>query len=59
VSTAKEATAGKRWKGGTMKYCAIVTLDIKNAFNTANWGQIMMALQRMGVPGYLLRIIGD
>src|ERR1700709_1053619 len=59
VSTAKEATAGKRWKGGTMKYCAIVTLDIKNAFNTANWGQIMTALQRMGTPEYLLRMIGN
>lgn len=59
VSTAREATAGKRWKGGAMKYCAIVTLDIKNAFNTANWGQIMRALQKMGAPEYLLRIIGD
>ena len=59
VSIAREATAGKRWKGGTMKYCVIITLDVKNAFNTANWGQIMRALQGMGVPEYLLKIIGD
>ena len=59
VSTAREATAGERWKGGAMKYCAVVTLDIKNAFNTANWCQIMKALQKMGAPEYLLRIIGD
>ena len=56
---AKEAICGKRWKGGTMKYCAIITLDIKNAFNSANWGHIMNALQEMEVPWYLLRIIGS
>ena len=59
VSTAREATAGGRWKGGTMKYCAIITLDVKNAFNTANWCQIMRSLQNMGTPEYLLKIIGD
>jgi len=42
-----------------MKYCAIITLDIKNAFNTANWGQITTALQQMETPGYLLKIIGS
>lgn len=59
VSTARKAIAGGRWKGGAMKYCAIITLDVKNAFNTANWCQIMRSLQNMGTPEYLLRIIGD
>lgn len=42
-----------------MKYCAIFTLDIKNAFNSANWSEVIKALQKIGVPGYLLRIIGS
>ncbi len=36
VTTAKKAISGKRWKGGTMKYCALITLDIKSAFNSAS-----------------------
>ncbi|GBP15361.1 Probable RNA-directed DNA polymerase from transposon X-element [Eumeta japonica] len=36
VNTAREAIAGTRWKGGTKKYCLVATLDIKNAFNSAN-----------------------
>lgn len=59
VSTASDAIKGNRWKGGKMKYCALITLDIKNAFNTANWGHIMHALKEIGTPGYLQRIIGD
>ena len=41
VNTAKEAIAGTRWKGGTKKYCLVATLDIRNAFNSANWNCIM------------------
>lgn len=57
VTMASEAIKGKRWKGGTKQYCAVVTLDVKNAFNTANWGHILNALQRMNVPTYLLQIL--
>ncbi|CAB0039013.1 unnamed protein product [Trichogramma brassicae] len=35
VSAAREAIAGKRWYRGTKKYCAVVTLDVRNAFNSA------------------------
>lgn len=59
VATAKDAISGKQWKRGSMKYCAFITLDIRNAFNTANWGFIMKALMEMNTPAYLLRIIGD
>ncbi|XP_070851452.1 uncharacterized protein [Drosophila suzukii] len=54
---AAEAIRGKRWKGGTKKYCLLVTLDIKNAFNTANWTRIMQALRRLRIPEYLTRIV--
>ncbi|CAB0041799.1 unnamed protein product, partial [Trichogramma brassicae] len=57
IATAREAIAGKRWNRGTKKYCAVVTLDVKNAFNLARWNNIHAALRRMHVPEYLLRII--
>jgi len=49
TGTAAEAIRGKRWKGGTKKDCLLVTLDIKNAFNT-NWTRIMQALRRLRIP---------
>lgn len=57
VSLCEEAIRGKRWRGGTKEYGLVVTLDVKNAFNTANWGQVMKALRDMKVPGYLLNIL--
>ncbi|XP_070854176.1 uncharacterized protein [Drosophila suzukii] len=54
---AAEALRGKRWKGGTKKYCLLVTLDNKIAFNTANWTRIMQALRRQRIPEYLIRIV--
>ena len=59
VNTAKEAIAGTRWKGGTKKYCLVATLDIRNAFNSANWNCIMRALQEKNVPEYLRRIVAS
>jgi len=57
TGTAAESIRGKRWKGGTKKYCLLDTLDIKNAFNTANWTRIMQALRRLRIPEYLTRIV--
>lgn len=57
VSIIIDAIQGKRWKGGTKKYGLVVTLDVKNAFNTANWGNVMKALGKMNVPSYLLRLL--
>lgn len=37
--------------------CTVVTLDVKNAFNTAPWTLIDAALHRAGVPGYLTGIL--
>ncbi|CAB0039743.1 unnamed protein product [Trichogramma brassicae] len=59
ISTASEAIAGKRWYRGTKKYCAVVTLDVRNAFNSARWDNILAALRRLLVPDYLLRIIAN
>ncbi|CAB0037993.1 unnamed protein product [Trichogramma brassicae] len=59
ISTAREAIAGKRWYCGTKKYCAVVTLDVRNAFNSARRDNILAALRRLLVPDYLLRIIAS
>ena len=57
VGTAKCAVSGKRWKGGTKKYCALITLDVKNAFNSAKWANIIKALHEIRAPQYLVNII--
>ncbi|CAB0039199.1 unnamed protein product, partial [Trichogramma brassicae] len=59
IATAREATAGKRWNRVTKKYGAVVTLDVKNAFNSCRWNNINAALRRMRTPEYLLRIVGS
>lgn len=43
----------------TWKKCLIMTLDVKNAFNTANWTKIIRAVREMNVPNYLTRILED
>ncbi|GBP21618.1 Probable RNA-directed DNA polymerase from transposon X-element [Eumeta japonica] len=59
VNTAREAIAGTRWKGGTKKYCLVATLEIRNAFNSANWECIMQALREKNVPEYLCKIVAS
>lgn len=59
VKTAAQAIEGRMWKGGTKEYCVVVTLDVKNAFNTANWEKIVSALTRLDVPRYLVAMIQD
>lgn len=59
VNTAREAISGKRWKRGAKKYCAIVTLDVKNAFNSARWPQIISALEGLRVPSYIREIVAS
>jgi hypothetical protein len=59
VDIAAKALEGTRWKGGTKQYCVVLTLDIKNAFNTANWAKILSAIANFEVPEYLYCIIED
>ena len=37
--------------------CALITLDIENAFNTARWDNIVKELERKKISSYLIRII--
>ncbi|XP_070144861.1 uncharacterized protein [Drosophila kikkawai] len=56
---AANAIEGERWQGGTKQYCLVCTLDVKNAFNSANWSLVLQALQRAGISGYLIKLIAD
>ena len=59
VEIAKKGIHGRSWRRGSKKYCAVVTLDIKNAFNSAKWSCILNALHAFQVPVYIRRIISD
>lgn len=39
------------------KICVLVALDIRNAFNSAPWPQVLEALGRKGTPKYLMQMI--
>lgn len=39
------------------KICAVVTLEVKNAFDCATWDQILIVLQRRGVDKSLFLIL--
>lgn len=54
VETADEART-KKIRGN--RYCAVVTVDVKNAFNSASWEAIAASLHGMKVPDYLCRIL--
>lgn len=58
VDIAQETMVGVRPRFGR-KYCAMVTLDVRNAFNTASWSCIFDALTRMNVPRYLLKLVAS
>lgn len=44
---------------GPKKKIGVLSLDVKNAFNSAPWEAIMGALQDKNVPSYLRHIIGS
>ncbi|KAL7290363.1 hypothetical protein TKK_0016056 [Trichogramma kaykai] len=58
-NTALSAISGKRWHQGTKKYCAIITLDVSNVFNSARWDKILTALSQMEVPAYLQWMVSN
>lgn len=56
IDTADKARTKKR-RGN--RYCAVVTIDVRNAFNSASWEAIAVALHKMKVPDYLCKILGS
>ena len=54
------ATKARREAGKRMTFCALISIDIRNTFNTARWNNICIeAMVRKKVPDYLLRMIDD
>ncbi|XP_043476282.1 uncharacterized protein LOC122507561 [Leptopilina heterotoma] len=50
----------KKVKEGRKKgFCALVSIDIRNAFNSAKWDNCMEAMRCKGVPTYLLRMMDN
>ena len=47
------------WLEGDQKYCAIITLDIKNSFNSTDWDATLAALDGKDMPNYLMELIKD
>ncbi|KAI5739769.1 hypothetical protein M8J77_023226 [Diaphorina citri] len=39
------------------KLCAIVTIDVRNAFNSAPWAKIVESLKNRNIPNYIVKII--
>lgn len=54
IEVAERASKKKRCGN---RFCAVVTIDVKNAFNSASWEAIATALHGMRVPHYLCRIL--
>lgn len=52
------AWAAEQGNHHSRKICTLVTLDVKNAFNSARWSDMLHAMERtFNVPKYLLRMI--
>jgi len=56
---AANAIEGERWLDGSKEYCLVCTLDVKNAFNSANWNLVLPALHRMGISDHLIDLVAD
>ena len=44
---------------GRMRFCSIVTLDIRNAFNSADWSVICQTMRERGFSGYLINMVDN
>ena len=52
-------TEARRRTGKHNGFCALISIDIRNAFNTARWNICIEAMMRKKVPDYLLQMIDD
>ena len=53
------ATKARRGTGKREGFYALISIDIRNAFNTVRWNICIEAMVRKKVPDYLLRIIDN
>lgn len=56
IHNAREA----RERGGRRKrFCALIAIDIKNAFNSLRWNDILNGMERRQFPVYLRKIVSS
>ena len=53
------ATKARRGTGMRKGFCALISIDIRNAFNSARWNICIEAMVQKKVPDYLLSMIDD
>ena len=53
------ATKARRGTGKRKGFCTLISIDIRNAFNTARWNICIEAMVRKKVPDYLFWMIND
>ena len=53
------ATKARKGTGKHKGFCALISIDLRNAFNTARWNICIEAMVRKKVPDYLLRMTDD
>jgi len=46
-------------KSGKVKKNRVLTLDIKNTFNSALWSEILTALREKDIPMYIRHLVED
>ena len=59
LSVTKTAELALERKRRGVRYCAVVTLDVRNAFNSASWVAIANSLLKFGIPEYLYKVLGS
>jgi hypothetical protein len=57
LSVIKTAEVAIQPKKRGVRYCAVVTLDVRNAFNSVSWDSIANSLLSLQVPVYLYKIL--
>lgn len=57
IEAGQSAMRFRRTNGRDNRFLLVVSMDVKNAFNTASWQAIATALQMKGVPAGLQRIV--
>ena len=49
----------RRGTGKRKGFCALISVDIRNAFNTVRWNNCIEAIVQKKIPDYLLQMIDD
>ncbi|XP_058128439.1 uncharacterized protein LOC131292350 [Anopheles ziemanni] len=57
VARGREAMAFGRTNARDRRCCMVVTLDVRNAFNSASWTEIGAALREKRTPEFLMQIL--